>query len=237
MSGVFAIARNIFDHEFFARENFTEREAWIWIIREAAWKDRRVRAGKSVVDLKRGQCAFSVRFMADAWGWSKSRVHRFLERLQSESMIGTDAGHGVMVLSVCNYDEYQRVSLPKKEDNGTQAGHERDSSGTNEKTGEILKINTPSGAEAPIPFIDMASPTEKQIFDYGKSVLGKSAGGQIVRLRKMWEFDDRAVADILRQASEKSEPLAWIAKVLMHTESPRTPDHILFPPEIYGVLR
>lgn len=92
------------------------------------------------------------------------------------------------------------------------------------------------GARSPVPFVDFSNPTEKQIYDFGKRVLGKSAGGQITRLRKMWNFDDRAVADILRQASEKSSPPEWIAAVLMHTESPKTPDHILFPPEIYDGL-
>lgn len=138
MSGVFAVSRNLFEHDFFAAEKLTEREAWIWLIGEAAWKGRRVRAGKARVDLKRGQCAFSVRFMAEAWGWSKSRVHRFLERLEGESMIGTAAGQGVTVITICKYDEYQRVSLPSNSESGTVAGQQRDSSGTNKNTGENI---------------------------------------------------------------------------------------------------
>ncbi|MER9206857.1 hypothetical protein [Mesorhizobium sp. M0771] len=64
-SGVFAVSRDIFEHHFFAAEPFTEREAWVWLIREAAWKARRVRVKDGMVALKRGQLASSVRFMAD----------------------------------------------------------------------------------------------------------------------------------------------------------------------------
>ena len=34
--GVFALDRGIFDHLAFADEAFTEREAWAWLIAEAA---------------------------------------------------------------------------------------------------------------------------------------------------------------------------------------------------------
>lgn len=120
-SGVFAISRGIFEHPFFAEEALTEREAWIWLIREAAWRERTTRAGKAVVDLKRGECAHSIRFMAEAWGWHRSRVQRFLERLKIETMIGTRIETGVTVISISNYDEYQKVSLPSKTPEETQA--------------------------------------------------------------------------------------------------------------------
>lgn len=113
-SGVFAISRGIFDHPFFADEVFTEREAWIWLIREAAWRDRTTRSGKAVVKLDRGECAHSIRFMAEAWGWHKSKVERFLERLKIETMIETRIETGITVITVSNYDEYQKVSLPEK---------------------------------------------------------------------------------------------------------------------------
>lgn len=56
--------------------------------------------------------------------------------------------------------------------------------------------------------------TEKIVFDVGKAVLGKSAGGQVTRLRKLYRGDMRAVTDILLQAEEKSDPAEWIAGVI-----------------------
>jgi hypothetical protein len=165
--GVFAVDRGIWDHPVLAsREPFTRREAWLWLISEAAWKPRRRRVGSSSVELDRGEIAHSVRFIADAWGWPKSTVARFLDALKTETMIGTRTDQGVTIITICNYDEYQRVSLPDRDKNGTangtEVGHERDTAGTAagqqrdklEDNKSIEDIETPSlrsgeGAGAP----------------------------------------------------------------------------------------
>jgi hypothetical protein len=120
--GVFAVDRGVFDHDCFADEPFTEREAWIWLVSEAAWKPRARRIGNINVSLDRGQLAASVRFMADKWKWSKSAVDRFLARLKNRDMIETENGTGLNVITICKYDDYQRVSLPDGTDGGTQTG-------------------------------------------------------------------------------------------------------------------
>lgn len=51
---------------------------------------------------------------------------------------------------------------------------------------------------------------EAEVFAFGKSVLGKNSGGVIVNLRKTCEYDDAYVLGLLRQASEKHEPMAWV---------------------------
>lgn len=111
-AGVFAISRGVFDHVAFADEPFTEREAWIWMIGEAAWKARRVRVGSVIVSLERGQLAFSMRFAAAKWKWSEARVRRFLKRLKSDAMIDARSDAHSTQVTICKYDEYQRVSLP-----------------------------------------------------------------------------------------------------------------------------
>jgi hypothetical protein len=126
MSGTVNISRDIWHDTAFKREPFTEREAFMWIIMEASYKPRQKRVGNVTVDLLRGQLATSVRFMCEAWDWSKSRVDRFLKRLEKRDMIGTASGTGVNVITVCKYDDYQNV--PK--DIGTPKRKKRDSSGT-----------------------------------------------------------------------------------------------------------
>ena len=96
----------------FARERFTEREAWQWLISEASFKARVKRVGSAVINLARGQLAASLRFMAEAWQWEHTRVRRFLGRLKTATMIEHETQQGVTVITICNYDKYQRVSLP-----------------------------------------------------------------------------------------------------------------------------
>jgi hypothetical protein len=121
--GVFAVDRGIFDHPLFDEgQAFTRREAWLWLVAEAAWKPRQKNIGGKVITLDRGQLAHSIRFMAKAWGWTKSTVDRFLGRLKTETMIGTESGTGFAIITICNYNDYQRVSLPDGTANGTPGG-------------------------------------------------------------------------------------------------------------------
>jgi hypothetical protein len=123
--GVFAVDRGIWDHPLLnSREPFTRREAWLWLISEASWKPRRRRVGSSSVEIGRGEIAHSIRFIAEAWGWPKSNVARFLDALKTDTMIETRTDHGVTVITICKYDEYQRVSLPERDTNGTACGTE-----------------------------------------------------------------------------------------------------------------
>src|SRR5262245_40748906 len=77
------IDRGIFAHDAFGREPMSEREAWIWMLCEAAWAPRERRNGCE----DRGELSHSKRFMARAWGWHDTRVARFLNKLEAMKMI------------------------------------------------------------------------------------------------------------------------------------------------------
>lgn len=136
--GVFAVDRGIWDHPIFADEPLTEREAWQWLISEASFRSRKKRIGSTVFDLERGQLACSLRFMGEAWQWKKDAVARFLNKLRSETMIETQARHDATIITVCNYDRYQKVSLPAAEQNETHGEtptrHQRDKLEDNKNT-------------------------------------------------------------------------------------------------------
>jgi len=156
--GVFAIDRGVWDHPMFrTRDPFSRREAWLWLISSAVWKSRTVFVDGKRVELSRGQLAFSIRFMAEQWNWSKSSVERFLVALKTETMIETDTGHGVTIITICKYTEYQRVSLPDRDSNrdnsGTSAGHERDKE-ENKENKESIAV----AAEAPAKSGSLVTP-------------------------------------------------------------------------------
>jgi hypothetical protein len=73
----------------------------------AAWSDRRIRVGKSAIDLKRGQLAFATRFLAVKWQWSHSKVVRFLKKLKTDTMLNTEPKRDATLITICNYNEYQ----------------------------------------------------------------------------------------------------------------------------------
>jgi len=130
MTGWIRLHRSIWEHPAFPGGEFSQREAFLWLVSQAAWKPASVRAGRHMVDLERGQCAYSVRFLAERWGWSKSRVGRFLKGLKERDTIGTQtgtpagtgSGTALTVITICNYDAYQSEAEGDGTLFGTDAG-------------------------------------------------------------------------------------------------------------------
>lgn len=126
MSGFYLMHRGWMDNPVFKAEPFTEREAWEWIISHAAYVDTVHRIGSSVVEIRRGQIAVTMRELADEWSWSKSRVFRVLKTFENADMIGTQTGTGMertkTIITVCNYEYYQVCS----DRDGTQTGTEEE---------------------------------------------------------------------------------------------------------------
>lgn len=172
--GVFAVDRGIWEHPMFrSREPFSRREAWIWMISAATWKAKTVFVDSKRVQLARGQLAHSIRFMAEQWSWPKSNVSRFLKALQTDTMIGTESGSGLTVITICKYDEYQRVSLPdrdarrdtERDISGTRAGHKRDK----EEDREDREYSEPSGSAGDVDVVN--EDPRARLFRVGKTTL------------------------------------------------------------------
>jgi hypothetical protein len=137
--GFYQMARGWQDNPLFGNAEYSERDAWVWLVEHAAWRPTKLRVKGVVIDLIRGQLCFAQRFMAEKWRWSKSRVDRFLKRLSAESMIsicskngataGHPAGQGQSVISICNYDKYQSPEAVDRgnavPENGATAGQQR----------------------------------------------------------------------------------------------------------------
>lgn len=116
MAGYIKLHRGWRDNAIFGGE-FSRADAWVWMIEEAAWRPTKTRIKGQTVELARGDMTFSQRFLAEKWGWSKSRVDRFIAELRAEGMIetrskigataGHNAGQGQSIITICNYAKYQ----------------------------------------------------------------------------------------------------------------------------------
>lgn len=124
--GVFAVARSIWDDPDFAAEQFTEREAFMWLVSDAAWAPHKVRGtGKHPITVERGEFSHSVRFLGDQWRWDKDRVARFILKLLKRDIIIDASRDGARVFKIKNYNEYQVVGLPNR-DSETDAESDAD---------------------------------------------------------------------------------------------------------------
>ena len=64
MRGLYTISRAVFDHPAFKQEPFTEREAWVWLIGEAQWKNNRKRIAGKVFESERCQLILGICYLS-----------------------------------------------------------------------------------------------------------------------------------------------------------------------------
>lgn len=128
--------------------------AAMWLILSAAWKEKTIRVGREAVTLARGECAYALSFLAQAWGCSKTKAHVTLKHLEKGGFIRTRAERGYTRIYLVNYDTYQtpvnadgtQVGTPV----GTRTERGRNADGTNSnKDNKIKKVNE---GEAPPDF-------------------------------------------------------------------------------------
>ncbi|WP_316229206.1 hypothetical protein [Bradyrhizobium sp. SZCCHNR1070] len=113
--GYIAVARGLLKHPLVgATKPYSDLEAWLWLLFEAAWRPHRVAVkngqAREVVALERGQLTYSRSYMAEAWGWSEKRVRTYLVRLEKDGQIERQTGRLQTVITLCNYDIYQAPS-------------------------------------------------------------------------------------------------------------------------------
>lgn len=131
MSGWVRISREVFDHPMFAPGEMTEREAWLWLIANAAWRDTQHRVGGDLHTVPRGSLFATLRELQSAWHWrTDKRVRGFLDRLERSGMVGRKTDAGKTLISICNYDKYQddgrSVDAMRTQDGRTKGTREQD---------------------------------------------------------------------------------------------------------------
>lgn len=116
--GYVRIHRSVFSHDLFKDEPFSEREAWIWLLSSASFKPHKMRHNFDMISVGRGQIPTSYRKLKEKWSWGNDRVRKFLDLLENEGMIRRDTGTGFLIITICNYEQYQG----KGEISGTVSG-------------------------------------------------------------------------------------------------------------------
>jgi len=219
--GVFAVDRGIWEHDLLTdSEPFSRREAWLWLVSEAAWKPHRRRIVGRPIDLMRGQLVGSMRFIASKWRWSEPRVRRFLGALISEGMIGAKIDAGVSVITICKYDEYQRVSLP----NDAMREVDHDAAATQQRRKVEDKENKEdseaiaSAARAAPVYTD----SKHELWGEGTAILAslgmqeRTARSNIGRWLKSAKDDAQTVLGAIQRARDNRviDPVPWITRAI-----------------------
>jgi uncharacterized protein YdaU (DUF1376 family) len=98
---------------------------------------------------------------------------------------------------------------------------------------------SPAGSFPALAVIEGGKPKadDAELYAYGRTVLGNSAGGLITKLKKLCNGDIDKTQEALAQAATKDRPVEWISAVLRGDETRPLTHEEIYPPEIYGSLR
>jgi hypothetical protein len=190
MTGWVRVSRAIFEHQLFANEPMSEREAWLWLVAKAAWKDTRHRVGNAVHDVPRGTLFATLRDLQQAWRWqSDYRVRTFLDMLESERMIERTANAGKTHVTICNYSKFQDVERTANAETNEQETHsQRTANALKEQDNKITKeidtsLRSVERAQKPAPKPRKPSSDDK-VFDILTNALSDANARAIIEHRR-----------------------------------------------------
>jgi len=115
--------RQIAENKLWLAEPFTKAQAWIDLILLANHKDGEFLCRGIWVKVKRGQVGWSEVKLAERWRWSRGKLRRFLGELKTEQQIGQQNGNVTSLITITNYEQYQRT----EQQNGHQTEQQKDS--------------------------------------------------------------------------------------------------------------
>jgi hypothetical protein len=96
--GYYLVERKFMDLHIFKEEPYTQREACLYLIENAAYQAVVREVDGMAIPLEIGQLVASYRYLAEAWGWGKSakdRVKRYLEKLERHGWITLNTDYHV----------------------------------------------------------------------------------------------------------------------------------------------
>jgi len=140
--------------------SFSRLESWLDLITLANWAERKIDNLGVVTILQPGQTLAGRSFLARRWNWSEKTVRAWLIKLEKELMItlfcesakancggqmndaaaskqGQPKGHTRNVLTICNWEKYQRGYVDQGPPSGPAKGHPGATQGPQKNKGTI----------------------------------------------------------------------------------------------------
>ncbi|TXH12587.1 MAG: hypothetical protein E6R03_12625, partial [Hyphomicrobiaceae bacterium] len=106
--GFILLWREVLEKELFREKPFCPLGAWVWILMNVNFEDKMDAYGELV---KRGEMHTSQAKLGEIWGWDRSRVQRFLTRLEREQRIEQQTNSRRTKIRTTNYELFQQASL------------------------------------------------------------------------------------------------------------------------------
>ena len=123
MAGWQKVYRDITKHWLWEDKPFSRGQAFIDLLLMVNHQDKKILFNGDLIEVKRGSRITSLRQLGESWGWSRTKVKKFLEQLEKDEMITVKSDSKKTVVSIENYSVYQ----DSKNSDVTVKSHENDS--------------------------------------------------------------------------------------------------------------
>ena len=145
------------------KEPFDKRSAWIDLIMMANHEDKQILFNGKFIEVKRGEKITSLKQLSERWRWSRSKVRRFLNLLESGSMIELKVKQRYTSYKVVNYNVYQNKDIDKRNEVETKTKRRRNEVETKSNTNnninnELIMNNNTTGVVPPPEEMDLDNP-------------------------------------------------------------------------------
>lgn len=81
---------------------------WNYLYQNAAWQDTAIAVNGHSIPIKRGQIFVTYRSLAAGFCCGEKRIRRLTDGLSNAAMVDADATHRGVLITIRNYDKYQR---------------------------------------------------------------------------------------------------------------------------------
>lgn len=122
MDGWIALHRKLASNPLWTLEPFTSGQAWVDLLLLANHRPGEIMVRGIIIPIDRGQVGHSEITLAERWKWSRGKVRRYIDSLRKRKMVSTQQDNKTTIITILNYDEYQKIETANGTANGTASG-------------------------------------------------------------------------------------------------------------------
>jgi len=171
VNGWIKLYRSLQDNWIWKKKPFSRGQAWVDLLLNANYQDKKFPLGADIVEVERGEIITSELKLMEQWGWSKSKVRKFLETLEKDSMIVKKTDRKKTTIKLVQFSDYQDIETTKRPKKDHEETTERPQKDTNKKDKKEKKDKNNIYTSCAREIIDYLNLKTGKKFKYGESHL------------------------------------------------------------------
>lgn len=133
-TGWVKVYRSLMENDLWKDRPFSRGQAWVDLIMLAAHKDTEFYFDSALLPVKKGEIITSKRKLGIRWGWSNSKVDKFLNELEKVEMLAQKSDAKKTTIKITKYSQYQGFESIAAAEKTTHKTTERRQRGDSEAT-------------------------------------------------------------------------------------------------------